>query len=165
MEVFQTDLPEPDARVQEVVNELFDLFIDLDATEEQLDFPIIYTNAREGIAKMSLDDPSEDLRPLFEAIIKHTPHPSGDPEGVLQLLVANLDDFLHRHEDFADVFTHFFGLNPLLNVVPDLLFLAGQRVNYEPLALHFIALNLVQPKHELKQNSIRTDGKHAEQQN
>src|SRR5918993_2380569 len=62
----------PDARVQEVVNELFDLFIDLDATEEQLDFPIIYTNARAGIAKLSLDgDASSDLRPLFEAIIKH----------------------------------------------------------------------------------------------
>src|SRR5881409_706396 len=60
----------PDARVQEVVNELYDLFIDLDATEEQLEFPIIYTNARAGIAKTSLDDSSNDLRPLFEAIIR-----------------------------------------------------------------------------------------------
>jgi GTP-binding protein len=88
----------PDARVQEVVNELYDLFIDLDATEEQLDFPIIYTNARAGIAKVSLEDNSDDLRPLFEAIIKHIPNPVGDPAGVLQLLVANLDysDYLGR---------------------------------------------------------------------
>ncbi len=88
----------PDARVQEVVNELYDLFIDLDATEEQLDFPIIYTNARAGIAKSALDDPSEDLRPLFETIINKIPNPAGDPDGVLQLLVANLDysDYLGR---------------------------------------------------------------------
>src|SRR5213596_1582970 len=61
----------PDARIQEVMNELFDLFIDLDASEEQLDFPVIYTNARAGIAKTSLDDSSNDLRPLFDAIIRH----------------------------------------------------------------------------------------------
>src|SRR5579872_7377671 len=72
----------PDARIQEVVNELYDLFIDLDATEEQLEFPIIYTNARAGIAKMSLDDSSTDLRPLFDAILKHIPLPAGDPDGV-----------------------------------------------------------------------------------
>src|SRR5438477_10596027 len=58
----------PDARIQEVLNELFDLFIDLDATEDQLDFPILYTNARAGIAKDSLEDSSGNLRPLFEAI-------------------------------------------------------------------------------------------------
>jgi GTP-binding protein len=82
----------PDARVQEVVNELYDLFIDLDATEEQLEFPIIYTNARAGIARVSLDDESsDDLRPLFEAILKHIPHPPGDPSNILQILVANLD--------------------------------------------------------------------------
>src|SRR5215813_7540827 len=88
----------PDARIQEVVNELYDLFIDLDATEDQLDFPIIYTNARAGIAKRSLEDSSEDLRPLFETIVKHTPQPSGDAADVLQLLVANLDysDYLGR---------------------------------------------------------------------
>src|SRR5438874_4714956 len=88
----------PDARVQEVVNELYDLFIDLDATEEQLEFPIIYTNARAGIAKTSLDDASGDLRPLFEAIIRHIPQPPGDPSGTLQILVANLDysDYLGR---------------------------------------------------------------------
>src|SRR5215468_9509990 len=82
----------PDARIQEVVNELFDLFIDLDATEEQLDFPIIYTNARAGIAKTSLeDDSASDLRPLFEAIVNRIPHPPGDRDGTLQILVANLD--------------------------------------------------------------------------
>src|SRR5947207_8482171 len=81
----------PDARVQEVVNELYDLFIDLDATEEQLEFPIIYTNARAGIAKNSLDDSSSDLLPLFEAILKGIPDPPGDAAGPLQMLVANLD--------------------------------------------------------------------------
>jgi GTP-binding protein len=88
----------PDARVQEVVNELYDLFIDLDATEEQLEFPIIYTNARSGIAKTSLDDSSADLRPLFGAILQGIPEPSGDAGGLLQMLVANLDysDYLGR---------------------------------------------------------------------
>src|ERR1051325_918489 len=88
----------PDARIQEVVNELYDLFIDLDATEEQLEFPIIYTNARAGIAKKSLDDSSGDLRPLFEAILQSIPQAPGDPAGPLQILVANLDysDYLGR---------------------------------------------------------------------
>ena len=81
----------PDARPQEVLNEIYDLFIDLDAGEEQLEFPILYANARAGIAKKSLDDPSEDLRPLFETILEHIPAPAGDPSGVLQALVANLD--------------------------------------------------------------------------
>src|SRR5207253_5923110 len=77
----------PDARIQEVVNEVYDLFIDLDATEEQLDFPIIYTNAREGVAKLAPDDDladAADLRLLFEAIVKHIPEPPGDPDGILQ---------------------------------------------------------------------------------
>src|SRR5207237_102533 len=88
----------PDARVQEVVNELYDLFIDLDATDEQLEFPILYTNARAGIAKSALEDPSRDLRPLFEAIVQHIPVPPGDASGPLQILVANLDysDYLGR---------------------------------------------------------------------
>src|SRR6201993_1097487 len=81
----------PDARVQEVVNELYDLFIDLDATEEQLEFPIIYTNARAGIAKASLDDDSDNLRPLFDAILSTIPPAKGEPSGPLQILVANLD--------------------------------------------------------------------------
>src|SRR5438093_6402941 len=88
----------PDARVQEVVNELYDLFIDLDATEEQLEFPILYTNARAGIAKAALEDASRDLRPLFEAILRHIPAPPGNAGGPLQILVANLDysDYLGR---------------------------------------------------------------------
>jgi GTP-binding protein len=88
----------PDARVQEVLNEIYDLFIDLDAAEEQLDFPVIYTNAKAGIAKEELTDSSADLRPLFEAIVDHIPEPTGEPDGVLQLLVANLDysDYLGR---------------------------------------------------------------------
>ncbi len=80
-----------DARPQEVVNEIYDLFIDLDATEEQIDFPIVYANARRGIAKASLDEPSETLKPLFDAILKRIPPPAGDPSDVLQLLVVNLD--------------------------------------------------------------------------
>src|SRR3954452_7116978 len=63
----------PDARVQEVLNEVYDLFIDLDAHEDQLDFPVLYTIAKTGLAKTSLDDPSDNLRPLFEAIVKHIP--------------------------------------------------------------------------------------------
>ncbi len=88
----------PDARIQEVLNEIYDLFIDLDATEDQLDFPVLYTIGRDGIAKTSLEDPSTTLEPLFEAIIKHIPPPKGDPEAVLQMIVANLDysDYLGR---------------------------------------------------------------------
>ena len=80
-----------DARPQEVLNEIYDLFIELDASEEQLDFPILYANARRGTATRSLDQPSESLAPLFEAILEHIPPPAGDPAEVLQLLVANLD--------------------------------------------------------------------------
>ena len=80
-----------DARPQEVVNEVYDLFIDLDATEDQLDFPILYAIARSGVAKASLDDASETLQPLFEAILATIPAPDGEAEGSLQLLVANLD--------------------------------------------------------------------------
>ncbi|MGI8745398.1 MAG: translational GTPase TypA [Bryobacteraceae bacterium] len=88
----------PDARIQEVLNEIFDLFIDLDAHEDQLDFPVIYTNARIGAAKLAPEDEAVNLRPLFETIVKHIPAPAGDPDAVLQLLVANLDysDYLGR---------------------------------------------------------------------
>src|SRR5262252_872782 len=91
----------PDARIQEVINEVYDLFIDLDATEEQLDFPIIYTNARAGTAQLAVDGTDGkpgDLRPLFQAILRHIPDPPGDPAGTLQILVANLDysDYLGR---------------------------------------------------------------------
>jgi GTP-binding protein len=88
----------PDARVQEVLNEVYDLFIDLDATEDQLDFPVLYTIAKSGISKTTMEDPSTNLQPLFDAIVKHIPPPVGDPDGVLQMLIANLDysDYLGR---------------------------------------------------------------------
>jgi GTP-binding protein len=88
----------PDSRIQEVLNEVFDLFIDLDAAEEQLEFPIVYTIARDGIAKNELTDESTTLEPLFEAIVKHIPPPVGDPEDILQFQVGNLDysDYLGR---------------------------------------------------------------------
>src|ERR1039458_8787935 len=88
----------PDARAAEVLNEIYDLFIDLDAEEDQLDFPVLYAISKEGIAKTSMEDPSTDLRPLFDAILEHIPHPAGDQDEVLQMLVANLDysDYLGR---------------------------------------------------------------------
>jgi GTP-binding protein len=88
----------PDARSQEVLNEIYDLFIDLDATEEQLDFPVLYTSARAGTSSLSQTEPGQDLRPLFDAIIDYVPPPRGDAEGPLQMLVANLDssDYLGR---------------------------------------------------------------------
>jgi GTP-binding protein len=88
----------PDARAQEVLNEIYDLFIDLDATEEQLEFPVLYTSARAGTSSLSAADGGKDLRPLFEAIIDYVPPPKGNPAAALQMLVANLDasDYLGR---------------------------------------------------------------------
>lgn len=88
----------PDARIQEVLNEVYDLFIDLDATEDQLDFPVIYTIAKTGVARKTPEDQSQDLRPLFEAILASIPAPVGNESDVLQMLVANLDysDYLGR---------------------------------------------------------------------
>jgi len=88
----------PDARWQEVLNEVYDLFIDLDATEDQIEFPVLYTNAREGYASTDAARKGEDLQPLFEAIVEHVPPPRGNPDAPLQLLVANLDasDYLGR---------------------------------------------------------------------
>jgi GTP-binding protein len=87
-----------DARTQEVLNEVYDLFIDLDATEDQLDFPVLYTNAREGTATADLATPGTDLRPLFDAVIARIPAPRGSVDAPLQALVANLDasDYLGR---------------------------------------------------------------------
>ncbi|HEY2391702.1 MAG TPA: translational GTPase TypA [Candidatus Angelobacter sp.] len=88
----------PDARAQEVLNELYDLFIDLDAREDQLDFPVLFTNAKAGTASTSMNVPGENLRPLFDAILAKTPPPKGDADGPMQILVANLDysDYLGR---------------------------------------------------------------------
>jgi GTP-binding protein len=87
-----------DARPAEVLNEIYDLFIDLDATEEQLDFPVLYTNGRDGKSRLEATGPDQDLRPLFEALVKHIPPPAGSADAVLQLLIANLDysDYLGR---------------------------------------------------------------------
>src|SRR5437764_2805039 len=87
-----------DARSQEVLNEIYDLFIDLDAAEEQLDFPVLYTNARLGTATPDPATPGRDLQPLFDAVVEHVPPPRGNPDGPLQILVANLDssDYVGR---------------------------------------------------------------------
>ena len=87
-----------DARPAEVLNEIYDLFIDLDATEGQLEFPVLYTNAKKGVAHRQIGDGSQDLLPLFEAIVNSNPAPGGDPEATLQLQAANLDysDYLGR---------------------------------------------------------------------
>ena len=87
-----------DARAQEVLNEVYDLFIDLDASEDQLDFPVLYTNARLGTATDDISKPGENLQPLFDAIVQTIPPPAGDAGSTLQVLVANLDysDYLGR---------------------------------------------------------------------
>ena len=72
----------PDARIQEVLNEVYDLFIDLDASEDQLDFPVVYTNAKLGIAKNTPEEESENLGPLFQAIVKHIPGPAGNKDDI-----------------------------------------------------------------------------------
>ena len=81
-----------------MLDEIYDLFIDLEATEDQLDFPVLYTNAKTGVAHRKLDDGSTNLQPLFETIVSAIPEPKGDPNGVLQAQVMNLDysDFLGR---------------------------------------------------------------------
>jgi len=88
----------PDARIREVLNEVYDLFIDLDATEEQIEFPVLYASGRAGTATTDLAVPGVDLRPLFDAIVTHVPPPTGDRSAPLQMLVANLDasDYLGR---------------------------------------------------------------------
>jgi GTP-binding protein len=88
----------PDARPAEVLDEIYDLFIDLDATEDQLDFPVIYTNAKTGVAHLKIGDDSTTLKPLFDQIVTSIPPPAGDPDATLQIQVTNLDysDFLGR---------------------------------------------------------------------
>jgi GTP-binding protein len=88
----------PDARPAQVLDEIYDLLIDLDATEDQLDFPVLYTNAKTGVAHRKIGDGSTNLQPLFDQIVASIPPPSGDPAGALQIQVTNLDysDFLGR---------------------------------------------------------------------
>ncbi|HEY2515087.1 MAG TPA: translational GTPase TypA [Polyangiaceae bacterium] len=85
-----------DARPTEVLNEIFDLFVDLEASEAQTDFPVVYAIGKLGIAKKSLDDPSMDLAPLFEMIMDKVPEAPGDSEKPLQILINNLD-----HDDYV----------------------------------------------------------------
>ncbi len=96
--VVMNKIDRSDARPQAVLNEIYDLFIDLDATEDQLDFPVIYTDARRGTATMDLQSAGVDLRPLFDAVIDRIPAPRGSVTAPLQALVANLDasDYLGR---------------------------------------------------------------------
>jgi len=81
----------PDSRINEVLDEVYDLFIDLDANEEQIEFPIVYTNAKNGIAKMDLDDKNEDLKPLLDLIIEKFEGPQADDSKNTQFLITNID--------------------------------------------------------------------------
>ncbi|WP_297228511.1 translational GTPase TypA [uncultured Desulfovibrio sp.] len=87
-----------DARPEEVLNEVYDLFIDLGANDEQLEFPVLYAIGREGVAMYGLEDERVDLSPLFDTILKHIPGPAHDPAEPFQMLVADLDysDYLGR---------------------------------------------------------------------
>jgi GTP-binding protein len=80
-----------DARIEEVINDSYDLFIDLGAEEKQIEFPILYTNAKIGISHKKLGDDSTDLQPLLQTIIEHVPAPQGDDDAVTQFLITNLD--------------------------------------------------------------------------
>ena len=88
----------PDARTTKVIDEVLELFMELGADDTQIDFPVVYTSAKNGIAKISLNEKGEDLRPLFEAIINHIPAPKGDKEAPSQLLITTLDynDYVGR---------------------------------------------------------------------
>ncbi len=81
----------PNSRPNEVLNMIFDLFVDLNATNEQLDFPVVYASAKQGIAKFEVDDVNEDLKPLFETIIKNVKEPEGEIDLPLQFLVSAID--------------------------------------------------------------------------
>ncbi|MFL5242502.1 MAG: translational GTPase TypA [Gemmataceae bacterium] len=88
----------PDARAAEVLNGVFDLFVELDADDATLDFPTIYASGRNGIATTDLSIPATDIRPLYDAILKHVPTPEVDPDAPLQMLVVTLDysDYVGR---------------------------------------------------------------------
>ncbi len=96
--LFINKIDKKDARIEEVVNMTFDLFVELNATDEQLDFPIIYGAARDGIAKISLDDDSKDISPLLETVISHVKPFEGNKEDNLQLQISQLDydDYIGR---------------------------------------------------------------------
>ncbi|MGE3801835.1 MAG: GTP-binding protein, partial [Candidatus Kapaibacterium sp.] len=98
MIVVVNKIDRPDARPQEVLNEIYDLFIDLDANDDQISFPVLYAIGRDGIAKHTIDEESNSLAPLLETIVEHVPPPHYDPNEPFQLLVADLDynDYLGR---------------------------------------------------------------------
>ncbi len=81
----------PGARPETVLDGIIDLFIELDAAEDQLDFPVVYASAKAGTASIKLDDEMTDITPLFDAIIEHVPMPEGEPEGPFQMLVSSID--------------------------------------------------------------------------
>ena len=81
----------PEARPQEVVDEVLELFMDLDASDEQLDCPFLYASAKGGFAKKELDDPETDMSPLFETILDYIPAPEGDPDAPTQVLISTID--------------------------------------------------------------------------
>ncbi|NLB88559.1 MAG: GTP-binding protein, partial [Syntrophomonadaceae bacterium] len=81
----------PDARPEEVIDELLDLFIDLGADDSQLDFPIVYASAKEGYAKLNLTDDANNMQPLIDAILEHIPSPSGSQDKDLQIIISSLD--------------------------------------------------------------------------
>lgn len=91
----------PDARLEEVEEEVLELLMDLDATDEQLDSPMIFCSGRAGTASLSPFQPGTDLKPLFDTILEYMPAPEGDENGELQLLVSSIDynDYVgpHRH--------------------------------------------------------------------
>ena len=88
----------PDARLYEIEEEVLELLLDLNATEEQLDSPVVYCSGRDGIASYSPDHPGTDLQPLFDKIIEHIDPPQGDPDAPLQLMVSSIDynDYVGR---------------------------------------------------------------------
>lgn len=88
----------PDARVKQVEDEVLELFIELGADDSQIDFPVVYASAKDGIAKYSMDEPSDNLKPLFDTIVNHIPAPTGDPEAPAQVLITTLDydDYVGR---------------------------------------------------------------------
>lgn len=81
----------PNARPYEVVDEVLELFLELDATDEQFNAPVIYASGRDGYATLAPDTPGEDMKPLFDAIIEHVPCPKGEVDGPLQMLVSNIE--------------------------------------------------------------------------
>ena len=80
----------PDARADEVLNEVFDLFVELGADDETLDFPVLYASGRQGIASWSMEEKGKDIIPVFEALLKHVPAPHGDPDKSLQIQISSI---------------------------------------------------------------------------